>query len=154
MKVKIKIDKVKDGGVFTSNNTIEISLPLSYWPTSQRGGFSMNAQDGQGSYFGPNQMFGGPKSGELVLFDNSKTNKPYYAFITSYTQDWVSRKGDLIFVCFRSEITDRIIEGIKVNPQPTEVVFKHMLPLLGFDKTVDLCCELAKNKIHNLINKF
>jgi hypothetical protein len=75
-KIKLNIlgsDVTKDGSVTLSNKRHEIKLPLSYWRTSEYSGFSMD-KDGNGSYLGMAQNFGGPIGGDLVLFDTAKTS--------------------------------------------------------------------------------
>lgn len=151
MKVKIKISKADSNGhVNKSNDQVEISIPLKYFSNTKFGGFSMNA-NGNGKYFGPNQNWGGPVSGDLVLFENCEN--PYFAYITSWTQDWTVRECKLIFICFKHELIERVIDGIKEEPQDTSIVLKHLIPIIGFDKAVDVCFDLTKKKLYSEIEK-
>jgi hypothetical protein len=154
-KIKLNIlgsDVTKDGSVTLSNKRHEIKLPLSYWRTSEYSGFSMD-KDGNGSYLGMAQNFGGPIGGDLVLFDTAKTS--FYGIVTGMTQDYDIRKCSVKFLCFQNQLLSRILEEIKFGmieeKLSVEDALKNILPMIGFDKSLDVCFEASKMKMLNFI---
>lgn len=150
INVNITMSKVsKEGEVSDSNQDVEITVPPSNWNASDISGFSMQ-QDGNGSYFGPNQMFGGPKGGELVLFPNKKNGRAFYAIITSMTQDWHSRTCGLRFLCWRDELFPRIKDGLFFDAMQHKLTYEQIMPIAnkmyGFEEAVDLCIEIAREQ--------
>jgi hypothetical protein len=154
MKVKINLSLPDaKNHMLESDQKIEISLPIKAWIASKFGDSFRMSQDGNGAYLGPNQMFGGPKGGDLILYDNPKTRE-YYAVMTSMTQDWHQRSGKVQFICFRDEIVNRIVIDLRENPQPYEDIIKHMSPMLGLDGAVRLCTVIASDKVREYIHTF
>jgi hypothetical protein len=155
--VEIKINRCeirKDGSHYPSEKMTEVELPMKCWRTSTMSGFNMGP-DGKGRYCGPNQMFGGPKGGEIVLYDNVD-GIPYYALITSMTQGWHSRECNLEFLCWHSDMKDRILDGIVRAANAGEItdgdVIKHASELIGFDRAVNICIKMARMRIHKFID--
>ena len=133
-----------------SDNQVELTLPLTILKSSSYGDAFTMQENGRGKYFGPTQMFGGPKGGELVLFDNYQDRK-FYAIILFTIQTNVYRKGDIFFFCFEDEIVDRIMEGVINSDNSYEDVMNHITKLISFEHAADACVGMAKNKLKTLI---
>lgn len=147
-RITVKSNKFKE-------SSFNITYPLRIWKTSDHSGFDMN-NDGIGSYHGPNRMFGGPCGGDLVLFNNIKGVKPYYAVIINMTQGWHSRTCDLNFLTFSYEmysvIRESIIEGFSKNKLTSKDVWDMSYKIGGFKMATDLSSRVLKIDLHNYIN--
>jgi hypothetical protein len=149
------VDKitVKSNAFF--DKSFNIPYPLRIWKTSSCSGFTMG-KDGIGRYCGPNQMFGGPNGGDLVLFDNLRGVKPYYAVIVRTTQGWHSRTGDLNFLTFSNKMYSVIKESIIDSFSKRKITHKEVWDMSykigGFKMATDISSEVAKIDLHNYIN--
>lgn len=160
INIKVNINQVdKDGYSVESKTSINVELPFKCWRTSDISGFQMQP-NGKGSYLGPNQMFGGPSGGDIVFYNNvgkNNTGQKYYAVITGSTQDWHKRECSLKVVCWDYEMRPRIIEGLKNEFSKSTITEKefmeHMIPYMGFEKTVDICISLSKVKLKSFIEQ-
>ncbi len=152
MKINISIDDVVNDETRLGSKTVEISLPISWHSASERYGFNMKS-NGIGSYMGPNQMFGGPVGGELVLFDN--TERPFYAIITNWTQDHVTRECKLKFLCWKGAFWSRVEDGVfnaMVNEElHADDLLKFCYHAFGFDRTVDLNARVSAYRLKQFI---
>jgi len=156
---KIKVNRSivdSKGNITKSNDTFDMELPIKSCLSSKVGGFWM-APNGKGSYNGPNQMFGGPKGGELVLFDNVN-GRQYYGLITSMTQGWHSRECKVEFLCFRNEIGSICLDGLKreflENTITEKQLIDNLIYLFGFTKAFDIRIDMAKEDIKKFINNY
>lgn len=153
MKILIQQNTVdEDLIVRESKKQREIELPIRWHKTSKDFGFSMN-KDGKGSYFGGNQMFGGPRSGELVYFDTAEP--PYIAIIDFWTQDHVSRKCKLSFLCWKSDFWNYLQEGfiqagIKGELEDKEIM-QYSWSTLGSELAIDIQFAISETRINNFI---
>lgn len=145
MKIAIKQSIV-------GNKLMNVKLPIRWYKTSEVYGFSMN-KDGKGSYLGPNQNWGGPVSGDLVLFNTNK--KPFVAIITYYTQDYVTRKCELEFLCWLSDFWKNVKSGLIQAGISNEIedskIFKYTSDTFSLDTAAEVSIEISKAKMKKYI---
>ena len=94
------MEKVKIRFKTPEGKTHVITYPFEY--STSRGGWSVI--EGKASYYGTNQMFGGPTDGDIIKVESSK--RPFYVLVTWYTQDWHCRKAKGVSLCYCDEIKD------------------------------------------------
>jgi len=149
MNIRVAQNSVSETGRVTeSGKKVTISLPVRWYNTSERSGFNMYG-NGKGTYFGPNQMFGGPSTGELVLF-NSKT-KPYIAIISGMSQDYVKRECTLEFLCYLSDFWKNVEKGLILAGVSGTIndndIFKYTCETFSLDKAIDLSICVANERM-------
>lgn len=148
MFIRSAVDE--NGRTSFTGNRMDVPYPLKYWETSKFSSpfdFYWYTNTATGKYHGPNQNFGGPKDDDIVLYDKG-TDNPFFAIITDYTQDYVSRECKLKILFSEKEYWDCVKESFRYmykNDIITKSEFENeMIRVFGIDKGTEICNKTTK----------